>query len=105
MTKNEWKTSVNEAVERLNMEKLLRNCISPDPHGEKIKTKHIHQQLTSTTTTKERRPSEGMINGTKQRAKTIILSRYHMLECGTNLRVRCRKHAAHAKPLTIKITD
>ena len=88
ITKKEWKKSVNEAVERVNMEKLLRNCISSEPHGEKIKTKtnHIHQQLTSTTSIKERRPSKGLLNGTKQRAKTIVLSRYHMLECGTNFK-------------------
>ena len=88
MTKNEWKKNVNEAVEKFNMKKLLKNCTSPSPHGEKIntKTKHIHQQLNSTTTTKERRAPKEVISGSKQRAKTIILSRYGMLECGTNFK-------------------
>ena len=87
MTKNEWRKNVNDATEKFNMEKLLKSCISPTPHGDKIKTKtkHVHQQLTSTNT-KERRPSKGVISGSKQRAKTLILSRYHMLECGSNFK-------------------
>ena len=43
MTKNEWKKCVSKAVEKYNMEKLIKSCTSPDPHGVKIntKTKHI----------------------------------------------------------------
>ena len=60
MTKNEWKKYVYEAVEKYNMEKLLKSCTSPNPHGVKVntKTKHIHQQLNSTTTTKEQRDKQ-----------------------------------------------
>ena len=88
VTKNEWKKCVSEAVEKYNKDKLIKSCISPGPHGIKIntKTKHIHQQLTTTTTKQERRPSTGVTNGSKLRAKSIILSRYGMLECGNNFK-------------------
>ena len=52
MTKNVWRKNINKAIEKFNMKKLLKNCITPNPHGEKIntKTKHEHLQLTSTNT-------------------------------------------------------
>ena len=47
------------------------------------KTRKIHEQLTNSTTT-DRHPVNEIIKGNKQRAKTIILARHGMLECGNN---------------------
>ena len=49
------------------------------------KTQSIHRKLT-TDTTYERVPQKEVIQGTKQRTKTIILARHGMLECGSNFK-------------------
>ena len=86
-TKNQWKTTVGEAVDKKNKEKIIKNCITETDDGTKIntKTKFTHQQLTNSTSDKHQ-PVVEVIAGNKQRAKTLILARHGMLECGTNFK-------------------
>ena len=85
MPKPQWKRLVEEAVNKRNKEKLINSCITKDKDNIKIntKTRKIHEQLTNSTTT-DRHPVNEIIKGNKQRAKTIILARHGMLECGNN---------------------
>ena len=66
---------------------MIQNCCTETNGETKIntKTKRIHQQLT-TTVSYERLPQKEIISGTRQRTKTLILSRYGMLECGVNFK-------------------
>ena len=84
MTKAQWKKCVEEAVERANKEKLKNNCtkITGDGTVIKTKTRHIHQATSSTDF--KRQPTKAILQGTKLKARTIIISRHGMLECGTN---------------------
>ena len=88
MTKNQWKTNVKGAVEKINKDKLLKSCTTVTTNETKIctKTKHIHQQLSNTPTTFERGPLKEVVCGSRLRAKTIIIARHGMLECGSNFK-------------------
>ena len=85
-TKNQWKTKVNEAVEKVNTNKLLSACVTNTPDGVKIGTKtcHIYQQLSSVAKVYQRNPRKEVIVGSRERVKAIIISRSRMLDCGTN---------------------
>ena len=86
MTKNQWKIKVNEAIEKANMKKLMNACTKNTPDGVVIctKTKYIHQTLSNTTIVYQRNPQKEIVMGNKERAKSIIISRNRMLDCGTN---------------------
>ena len=75
------------AVNTKNKNKLIQNCEKTTNEGIKAntKTKSIHMKLT-VNTSYEREPQKEVIQGTKQRAKTIILARHGMLECGSNFK-------------------
>ena len=84
-TKNQWKKTVEEAVNKMNRKKIIKNCTTESNDGTKIntKTKFTHQQLTNSTS-HERQPVMEVLSGNKQRAKTLVLARHVMLECGNN---------------------
>ena len=86
-TKGEWKRLVEKAVDKINKDKMIKSCVTEINGETKVntKTKRIHEHLT-TAGTYERRPPKEIISGTKQKTKTIILSRYGMLECGSNFK-------------------
>ena len=65
-----WKKEVEEAVDKRNQKKLVEKCTTVTKDEIKIHTK--------SKTVKE------LIQGTRQRTKTLILARHGMLECGTN---------------------
>ena len=86
-TKGQWKNVVGKAVDEFNKKKMIENCLATTA-GEtrvKTKTKHIHQQLTNSSIY-DRKPVNIVINGNKERAKTLILARHGMLECGVNFK-------------------
>ena len=93
-TKNEWRASVNKAVNERNKNRLIENCTTKTTTGIKIntKTKETHTRLTSEQY--NRQPLQELHHGNKQRTKTIILARHRMLECGKNYKgtmsERCR---------------
>ena len=83
---NEWKETVRKAVLKRNGQKIMDNCISKNEQGTKIltKTKHIHDKLNNNSY--NGRPIGHLINGNKQKARTIFLAQNHMLECGKNMK-------------------
>ena len=85
-TRNEWRASVNKAVNERNKQRLIENCTTATATGTKIntKTKEIHGRLI--TEQYNRQPLNELYHGNKQRTKTIILARHRMLECGKNFR-------------------
>ena len=85
-TKKQWKEEVGKAVNIENRNKLTKNCTSETTTGPKInsKTKYIHEKLVSTEYKRE--PLKELMTRNKQKAKTIILARNRMLECGRNFK-------------------
>ena len=86
MSPNEWKEKVRIAVLRKNGQKLIENCTSINGQEVKIhtKTKHIHEKLTNNRY--KGTPSESLIQGNKQKTRTIFLAQNGMLECGRNFK-------------------
>ena len=86
MTKAEWKKCVEKAVEECCREKIINNCTQTINNVTKIKTKtrHIHQQ--ASLTDYKRQPPNAILQGSKLKARTVILSRHGMLECGNNFK-------------------
>ena len=85
-TDNEGRNSVKMAVLKKNGEKLLENCQTMGDDGLKIhtKTRHIYEALSSEVYKAE--PKKMIIEGNKQRTRTIFMSQNGMLECGKNMR-------------------
>ena len=83
---NEWKENVRRAVLKKNGKKLLEKCITVNEQGEKIhtKTKHIYDKLNNNIY--NGKPIHYLIDGNKQRTRTIFLAQNHMLECGKNMK-------------------
>ena len=83
---NEWKESVRKAVLKANGKKLLEKCVTVNEQGEKIltKTKHIYDKLKNEIYTGK--PVKFLVDGNKQRSRTIFLAQNHMLECGNNMK-------------------
>ena len=96
---NEWKKLVDEKIEIKNRTRLIEDCYKK-VDGQKVlkaKTSHIINSLTADTYTRKVLPE--LQNLTKQETKTIIISRYRMLECGANFKssrselcTTCKKH-------------
>ena len=83
---NEWKNLVNQKIEIKNKTRLLEECykVVEGRRMEKTKTKHIIEQLKNEQYM--RAPSPELQSLTKQKAKTILISRFRMLECGANFK-------------------
>ena len=83
---SEWKRLVDEKIEIRNRARLLEECHKM-VNGEKIrksKTAHIVEHIKAETYT--RKPSPEVLYLTKQDTKTIVISRFRMLECGINFK-------------------
>ena len=94
----EWKNIVNAKIEVKNKARLIDDCykMTDGQRVKKTKTMHIVEQLTDIHYT--RTPSPELQALTKQETKTILISRFRMLECGVNYKgsmnvvcVTCRK--------------
>ena len=75
---------MEEAVDKRNQKKLVEKCTTVTKDEIKIhtKSKTIHAKLMSPDY--KRQPVKELIQGTRQRTKTLILARHGILECGTN---------------------
>ena len=84
--KSRWRHIVNTAVRKKNKQKLLDSCVQLGPNEEKIKTKtaYIYHEINKDTYNNEALPE--IISSNKVNAKTIILARCGMLECGKNFK-------------------
>ena len=85
-SKGEWKNIVSEAVDKYNKNKLINHCTSTANNTVKVntKTKTIYNELQSPNY--KRQPNHVIANGNRQKAKTLILARHGMLECGANFK-------------------
>ena len=83
---NEWKRKVTSELEKENTKRLRKDChkIENGVNKEKTKTKSIINHISKQDY--KRGPSKELLNCTRQEAKTIMISRYRMLECGSNFK-------------------
>ena len=91
MTVPEWERTVKQKIEEKNRQRLIQECYKKE-NGIKIKktkTSHILEYLTSDDYT--RKPCPEVTMCTKQEAKTLIIARFRMLECGANFRGTMRE--------------
>ena len=84
MSHNEWKLKVQKAIEKKNKERLHEECheTTNGIKKEKTKTASMTKQLADPSYKREPRPE--IQKTTKHEAKTIIIARYGMLQCGKN---------------------
>ena len=84
--KNEWTMKVKKAIETANKERLLMDChkIEQGVKKRKSKTSFIVDSIIDTTY--QRAPLPEIMKCTKQEAKTLLIARYRMLECGNNFK-------------------
>ena len=83
-TKPVWKREVHKAVERANQKRLEDECHETTPEGKRVKSKtsYVHKKLTEDNY--ERKPMYPIAALNQIEAKTLILARFRMLECGKN---------------------
>ena len=83
---NEWKKLVEEKIEAKNRTRLIDDChkMVDSQKVRKTKTSHIVDVILADTYKREPLPELQQL--TKRETKTIIISRYGMLECGTNFK-------------------
>ena len=83
---NEWKKRVEEKIEIRNKERLLEDCYK-ETNGTKMKktkTKHIVDEIEEEDYI--RQPAKILTHLNKQQTKTLMIARFHMLECGGNFK-------------------
>ena len=87
----DWKRNVTKAIEKENLERLKRDCHKTENGTQvaKTKTKSIINDIFKHEYKRE--PNKELLNRTKHDAKTIIIARYGMLECGTNFKGTMRE--------------
>ena len=83
---NEWKRLVNAKIEVKNKTRLTEDChkMVEGRKVRKTKTAHIVDQLENEQYL--RAPSPELRYLTKQETKTVLISRFRMLECGANFK-------------------
>ena len=82
----EWKKTVEEKIEIRNKERLIEDC-HKEANGtrtRKTKTKHIVDEIEKAEY--QRQPEKILTHLNKQQTKTLIIARFHMLECGNNFK-------------------
>ena len=84
ITRRQWRKLVKNKIEVKNTTRIINDCYKKE-NGKSIpktKTAHIIAHIQSDDYV--RKPQLDIIQCTKQEAKTIIISRFGMLECGKN---------------------
>ena len=86
-TKNQWRSEIYSAAEKLNAELMLNECFKDGGTNEKKKkSKTIIDSLNADGY--ERKPLGSIVNLNKIHAKAIIMGRYGMLDCAKNFRTK-----------------
>ena len=80
----EWKRKTRISIEKENLVKIRQLCYKTTNDISKIKTKTKTVAEAIDAPDYQRKPQPEILNSTKQEAKTIIIARYRMLECGSN---------------------
>ena len=85
-TKPVWKREVRKAVEKTNRKRLEDECHETTPEGKRVKSKtsYVHKKLIEDNY--QRKPMYPIAALNQIEAKTLILARFRMLECGKNFR-------------------
>ena len=86
MTITQWRNMISTKAETKHTERLIAECIKTANGTEtvKTKTKTIHEEITKSTYKRSPRPELLLLS--KYEAKTIIIARYGMIECGMNFK-------------------
>ena len=86
LSKSKWKDLVNIAALNMNKRKLTQGCIEKlgDTERVKPKTKYVFDQINDNLYTGKPLPEVIMSN--RLQAKTLIIARSGMLECGKNFK-------------------
>ena len=81
---NIWKHKVHTAIEKKNKERIIKECFSTIDGipKEKTKTTSIIKKLAESQYRRNVQPE--ILKTTKHEAKTILMARYGMLQCGKN---------------------
>ena len=95
MSKNEWSSKVKNSIEICNKERLLENCYKTEDGIKNRKTKTASIVDSIMDPNYQRTPLPEIMKCTKKEAKTILIARFKMLECGNNFKgsqsQMCRK--------------
>ena len=85
-TTRDWERLVKQKIEIKNRQRLIDDCYKKVNGVKTIKSKtaHILQHLSDDNYS--RQPCQTITNSTKQHAKTIMIARFRMLECGVNFK-------------------
>ena len=83
-SKYEWKKKVKEAIEISNKEKLLEDLHTVENVVKRGKTKTAGIIETVKSDEYHCIPQTVVLKLSKNDTKTLVLSRFHMLECGKN---------------------
>ena len=86
ITKGQWKRTVKAKVEIKNKLRLLNDCYKKEGGEQKPKTKTKHLIELINCDTYSRMTQTELLYCTRQETKTIIISRFGMLECGRNFK-------------------
>ena len=91
MTRLQWKRIVDAKIEVKNQSRLLDDCHKTvdNQQTRKTKTAHIVDHIKETTYV--RRPIPELSSFNKQETKTLMISRFGMLECGKNFKGTMRE--------------
>ena len=81
---NEWRRKVENAIEKTNKERLLEDCHKKQAGVMTPKTKTASLIEKIKDPAYKRSPEHEIQKMTKLEAKTLIIARYGMLECGKN---------------------
>ena len=81
---NEWKAKVRTEIETNNTKRLIKDCqkTTDGMQTTKTKTAKIYDEIVKRTY--KRNTREEILKSTKYEAKTIMIARFGMLECGKN---------------------
>ena len=85
-TRPQWKREVESSVESINREKLIDECYETKAGAKKVKTKTAFILKKVEPDTYKRQFMEPIEKLNRHEAKILILSRFHMLECGKNFK-------------------
>ena len=81
---NEWRSKVQSSIEKRHKERLHTECLETTDGVTKEKTKTASILTHITNANYKRQPQQEILKTTKHEAKTIIIARYGMLQCGKN---------------------
>ena len=94
LTEAGWRSQVIRKIEKANKERLIQSCYKTVDGVQTPKTKTQHMARELDRRDYIRAPDNIILKTTKSEAKTIIMARYGMLQCGKNFKgtdeIKCK---------------